>query len=193
MRLANALMRCVNDSFVHGTTLSGSAPRGSAQPKEVFMSLKKICAVLVLGALALSQPAFAGDSEWLTSFEKAKAASKKSGKPILVDFTGSDWCGWCIKLNKEVFSTKEFKDWAKQNVILLELDFPRKKAQADELKKQNRALAQQYGVRGYPTILFLDHEGKKLGKSGYMKGGPKAWLAKANTIIAKAKAKNAKG
>ncbi len=117
-----------------------------------------------------------GSDKWLVNFEEAKALAKKTGKPILADFTGSDWCGYCIKLKGEVFDTAEFKKFASENVILLELDFPRKKAQSEEEKKQNRALAEKYGIRGYPTILLLDADGKQIGKSGYKKGGPKPWI-----------------
>jgi len=131
-------------------------------------------AALTLGLSAPAQEA------WLTNYEEAAALAKKENKPILADFTGSDWCGWCIKLKEEVFSKDEFKQWAKDNVVLLELDFPRKTEQPAELKEQNAKLRDKYAIRGYPTILFLDHEGKQLAKSGYVKGGPSAWIADAN-------------
>ena len=142
----------------------------------------------VSGPALLAPPSHAGDPKqtaWLTSWEEAVARSKKEKKPILVDFTGSDWCGWCIKLKKEIFETKDFKDWARDKVILLELDFPRRKAQKAELKQQNAGLRKKYKVRSYPTILFLDAEGKVLGKSGYRPDGPKAWVAHAETRIRK--------
>lgn len=108
---------------------------------------------------------------WITDFEQAKSLAKEKGLPILADFSGSDWCGWCIKLDKEVFQTSEFQDYAKNNLVLLLLDFPSKKKQSPELKKQNRALAQKYGIRGYPTVLLLDHEGDVIAKTGYKNGG----------------------
>jgi protein disulfide-isomerase len=117
---------------------------------------------------------------WMTDFKAACAAAKKAKKPILADFTGSDWCGWCIKLKDEVFSTPEFKAWAAKNVILLEVDFPRQKEQSEDLKKQNKELGTKYQVGGYPTVLFLDAKGKVLGKSGYLPGGPEAWLKDAS-------------
>ncbi len=122
---------------------------------------------------------------WLTDFKKAQAQSLKDKKPMLVNFTGSDWCGWCIKLDREVFSKKEFQKWAKENVILVKLDFPRKSKQTAAEKKANRALANKYGVRGYPTILFINGKGEAVGKSGYMKGGPSAWTKSASKIISK--------
>ena len=96
------------------------------------------------------------ESGWLVSWDKAVEQSKKTGKPILADFTGSDWCGWCIKLKKEVFSTPEFTEWAGKNVILLELDFPRKTKQDDAIKKQNKDLMTKYKIKGFPTVLILD-------------------------------------
>ena len=117
---------------------------------------------------------------WLTDWKEAVARSKKEKKPIVADFTGSDWCGWCIKLKEEVFDKPEFKEWAEKNVILLEVDFPKKKEQSEELKAQNKELGDKYQIRGYPTILFLDAKGKVLGRSGYKPGGPEEWLKDAN-------------
>ena len=124
---------------------------------------------------AAPEPA-AEEGGWATNFEEAKATAKKEQKLILADFTGSDWCGWCIKLKEEVFSTKEFQDWAAKKVVLLELDFPKKTAQDAALKQQNQELAKKYGVSGYPTILILDAEGKQVGKLGYQPGGPANWI-----------------
>lgn len=129
--------------------------------------------------------AFVSAAEWETDFDKALKKSAKEGKPMLVNFTGSDWCGWCIKLDKEVFSTKEFTDWADKNVILVKLDFPRKSNQTAEEKKRNNELVKKYGVRGYPTILFIDGKGNVIGKSGYLKGGPSAWTKSAEGILKK--------
>ena len=127
---------------------------------------------------------------WLINFEEAAELSIKSGKPILANFTGSDWCGWCIRLNKEVFVTPEFKNWASENVILLELDYPRRVQQTDEIKKQNRELQQFFQVIGYPTLHIFNviiTDGKtqitSLGKMGYLAGGPTPWIASANNYI----------
>ena len=127
---------------------------------------------------------------WLINFEEAAELSIKSGKPILANFTGSDWCGWCIRLNREVFVTPEFKDWASENVILLELDYPRRQQQTDEIKKQNRELQQFFQVRGYPTLHIFNvviTDGKtqitSLGKMGYLAGGPTPWIASANNYL----------
>ncbi|CAN5711114.1 thioredoxin family protein [soil metagenome] len=141
---------------------------------------------LILATMALAAiSAFAAEG-WPTNYAAAVKESKKTGKPILADFTGSDWCGWCMKLDKEVFSTSEFKAWAKKNVVLLSLDYPQQKKLSAAEKKQNDMLQQKYQIRGFPTILFLDHTGKMLGQYGYDEGGPKAWTAKASKMIKKA-------
>ncbi len=124
---------------------------------------------------------------WGEDFEAAKAAAAKDKKPILVDFTGSDWCGWCIKLDKEVFAKKEFKDYAKDNLILLSLDFPHEKKQSSKLKKQNEELSKKFGVKGFPTVLILDAEGKKIGETGYQEGGPAKYVEHLKDLLAKAK------
>ncbi len=119
-------------------------------------------------------------------FEAAKAKAVKEGKPIFINFTGTDWCGWCIKLEKEVFSQKAFQDYAKGNLVLVEVDFPRKKEQTAELKEQNKKLDKEYGVEGYPTLYLLDAQGKKLTEDiGYREGGPEAYVAHLKSLLKK--------
>lgn len=137
--------------------------------------MKKI-AIGLLAVLALLRVS-AAEGEWLTDLPKAQAKAKAEKKLVMLDFTGSDWCGWCIKLHKEVFSQAEFTEYAKKNLVLVEVDFPNKKKQSAELKKANAALQKKYKIEGYPTIIVLDGEGKKIGELGYMKGGPKAFIA----------------
>lgn len=134
--------------------------------------LGTIAAMTLLGATA------AESVSWLTDLPKAQAQAKAEKKLVLLDFTGSDWCGWCIKLNKEVFSQPEFGEYAKKNLVCVEVDFPNKKKLSPEQKKANDALAEKYKIEGYPTIIVLDGDGKKVGELGYMKGGPKAFIAK---------------
>ncbi len=143
-----------------------------------------------LAALAATASlAFAGSGNWLTDWEAAKAKAKAENKPILINLTGSDWCGWCIKIEKDVFSKKEFQDFAAENVILMEADFPRKKELPAELKKQNDALKKEYLNEGYPTVWLLDAEGKKLsGDLGELEGTPAAYIKTLTELIAKAKA-----
>jgi protein disulfide-isomerase len=141
--------------------------------------------VLTLALLALSGPALADDG-WGTDYAKALEQARKQKKPILADFTGSDWCHWCKVLHKEVFDTAEFKAWAKKRVILLEVDFPARKPQPAKLKAQNQRLQRKFKIEGYPTIVFISPDEKEIGRYGYDRGGPAVWLKKADAILAKA-------
>ncbi len=134
-------------------------------------SLLRLTSLLCLSLIA-SLTLQAGGADWETNFEKAQERSKKENKPMLLDFTGSDWCGWCVKLNKEVFSKKEFTDFAKDKLVLVEIDFPSKKKLSKELRRQNDELQEKYNVKGYPTIILVSPEGSIIGKTGYKAGGP---------------------
>lgn len=114
---------------------------------------------------------------WIDNQQQGLTKAKQDKKMVLMDFTGSDWCGWCMKLDKEVFSTSEFKSYAAKNLVLVELDFPRQTYIAPQTKKQNLEMQQKYQVEGYPTIIVLDSTGKQVGQLGYMEGGPKAFIA----------------
>ena len=135
--------------------------------------------------LALSTTAALAKPGWTEDYDKALAQAKTEKKLVLLDFTGSDWCGWCIKLDKEVFSKPEFKDYAKQNLVLVELDFPQQKQQTKKIKEQNGKLQGEYKIRGYPTVIVLNGEGKKVGELGYMEGGPKAFTAELDKLKTK--------
>lgn len=131
---------------------------------------------------------------WHTDMAKASELSMKKKKPLLLFFTGSDWCGWCIRLQKEVLKTPEFEKWAKDNVILVELDFPRRTPQDEAIKKQNYELQSIFQVQGYPTIWLSNPEKKDgkinlsgLGSTGYVAGGPTKWLEVANSILSSKK------
>lgn len=133
------------------------------------------------------QPAAAswGAGTWHTTWDAAAAEAKRSNKPILINFTGSDWCGWCMRLKEEVFDTDIFRGWASQRVVLLEVDFPKRKAQPEPMKAANQQLAQKFGVRGYPTICFANAKGDTLGNFGYMEGGPTVWTKEAEKYMKK--------
>ncbi len=136
-------------------------------------------------ALAVSTSAALAAAGWDDDYDKALAKAKTEKKMLLLDFTGSDWCGWCVKLDKEVFSKTEFKTFAKDNLVLVELDFPRGKQQSKMLKEQNEKLQKEFGIRGFPTIIVLNPEGQKVGQLGYMEGGPTAFIAKVNELKGK--------
>jgi len=132
---------------------------------------------LLSGNIVAAADAKKDDGVWVDSWDKAVEASKAYKKPILADFTGSDWCYWCQKLDKEVFTTKAFQDWAAKNVILLKVDFPKKTAQDAAVRKHNADLARKYKIEGYPTVLIIDADGNSLIKTGYQEGGPDKWTA----------------
>lgn len=121
---------------------------------------------LVIGFMALQ--AWAGEGQWLTDLSKAQEKAKAEKKMVLVDFTGSDWCPPCKALHKNVLSSEDFLNYAKDNLVLVEIDFPQRKPQSAELKKANKALAKKHAIEGYPTVIVFDSEGKELSKeSGY--------------------------
>jgi protein disulfide-isomerase len=150
---------------------------------------------------AQSEPANASGLSWHTDLSKAMAASDASRKPIFGFFTGSDWCGWCRKLQSDVFSKSDFIQWANKNVVLLELDFPRRKQLPEELAQQNQALQQAFKIRGYPTIWIFyatlnnatnNVSLESLGSLGYPQGAELGkeevkFLTDANAILAKGK------
>jgi thioredoxin-related protein len=118
------------------------------------------------------------DGGWIQDFTKAKAQAKAEHKHLLIDFTGSDWCGWCIKLDKEVFSQEPFQAGAPKDFVLVKLDYPRDQSLVtDEIRAQNEQLQQQYEIRGYPTILLTDAEGRPYAQTGYEQGGPEKYMA----------------
>lgn len=138
--------------------------------------LSILISLLFLAGLTYAQSDYKAQNEgWLVKIEEAFNESKKTGKPIMANFTGSDWCGWCHKLTDNVFSKAQFKDWAEENVVLLELDFPRRKQLPEAIRQQNFSLQQAFQVRGYPTV-WVFHMDKNeqgqfaiqaLGRTGY--------------------------
>ena len=151
--------------------------------------------IILLTFLLLSSVSLQAQEEltWHTDLTKATDISIKENKPLFLFFTGSDWCGWCTRWQNEVFKTPELISWAKKNVVLVELDFPKRKEQADAIKMQNAQLQQQLQVRGYPTVWFVSAAKtadakvnlNALGSTGYVAGGPQVWIDGATQIISK--------
>ncbi len=145
-------------------------------------TLLMTCAVAMVVACVQAQSWLKKEKEpektkgWIDNFEQAQKKAEAFKQPIFAFFTGSDWCGWCVRLKKEALDTKEFEKFAADNLILFEADFPRAKKISDKVKKQNDELASKYGVRGYPTVFLLDAEGKQLGRTGYKAGGAEAYV-----------------
>lgn len=128
-------------------------------------------------AWTLTVSTFAAGDLWVTDFEKAKQTAAAEGKDLLIDFTGSDWCGWCIKLRKEVFDLDAFKTAGPKNFVLVELDFPQNKSKlTKETQEQNAKLQTQFGIQGFPSIVLADAQGRPYAQTGYQAGGPDKYL-----------------
>lgn len=159
-----------------------------------FFMLAMILAISAVGCTAKDQPVqevektpaaadtiITADSAyeqgtWITNYNDALTFATELKRPILINFTGSDWCPWCFKIRDEVFIQDEFKAYAKDNLVLLTIDFPSKKKLPPAEVKQNNALQKQYGIEGYPTILLIDSEGKEINRTGYQPGGAAAYV-----------------
>ena len=149
--------------------------------------------VVIILFIVISQKITAQSIElnWYNDLSKAVPISVKEKKPIMLFFTGSDWCGWCMRLKKEVFNHEEFKIWTDENIILVELDFPRRKKIDPKILNQNRELARIFGVSGYPTCWLVSPQilennkvnFLKLGKLGYVAGGTEKWISVAKKFL----------
>ena len=156
-----------------------------------WLFLALIAAMVVIGVVQRRQSAVTTAEEaaiarldWLTDFDAAQARSRAESKPLLIDFTGSDWCPPCMRLRKEVFSKPEFADYAPKNLVLLEVDFPKRKTLPPAQQAANDALARQFGVEGFPTILMMSPSGKHLGRLGSVSGGATAFIAELERLRA---------
>ena len=146
-----------------------------------YLPLLLVAAVLTAPAAGVraqetKEPNAVPKGVWLADLTAAKAKAKAQNKRLFVNFTGSDWCKWCVTLHKEVYDTEEFLAYADKNLVLLELDYPQAKPQDERTKAQNEKALQDFGVKGFPTIVVLRPAGDEAGRLGYMKGGPKAFL-----------------
>lgn len=132
---------------------------------------------LALGLLGTALSPVSAKDAWLTDYPAALELAAKEKRPVLVDFTGSDWCGWCIRLDKETFSQRAFLKFADKNLVLLKVDLPQGKPQSAEERARNEELVQKFNVEGFPTIVLLDASGKEIARQGgYLPGGPEAMI-----------------
>lgn len=125
---------------------------------------------------APSPEAATSQQTWMTDYGAALKRAAAEGKAVLLNFTGSDWCVWCHRLRDEVFVQRAFQDYARDHLILVELDFPRRKQQDAAVKKQNSELSDNFRIEGYPTVVLVNATGKELGRTGYMAGGAKTFV-----------------
>ena len=137
----------------------------------------------VVALLLCNASARAQESHWLDNYNKAVEMAKTDNKNILLDFTGSDWCPWCIRMDKEVLDTPEFKAYADKNLVLMLVDFPQGKQLSQQVQDQNSDLQKKFGADGFPTFILIDKNGKVLGQQvGYVEGGPSAFIAKLDSM-----------
>ena len=156
----------------------GTLARGTVSIEDGNVKIYRSFLFAVAASVFISGPFASAESDSLTDYKKAQQEAKAGNKFLLLDFTGSDWCGWCKKFDREILLQPEFKDYARNNLVIVELDFPRAKPQTPELRKQNRELAQQYEIVGFPTIVVLNADGQKLWRyDGYFPDGPAAFIA----------------
>lgn len=137
---------------------------------------KRLIAVCALTALAAVSAQAAGGLAWTEDAAKAMATAAREGKDLLINFTGSDWCGWCIRLDKEVFAQAAFVAEAPKSFVFLKLDFPRQRPMPEAVKKQNAEWQARFRITGYPTIILADASGKPYARTGYQAGGPEKYL-----------------
>jgi len=156
--------------------------RSSALP-HLLIGLLVCCAVVIADDQDKQSDDDKPQVDWLIQHEQAVEQSRKTGRPILAYFTGSDWCEWCAKLDRQVFETPVFARWAAEHVVLLKLDFPEKKKQSKQIRKQNAELKDRYHIKGFPTVLLLDAGGKVLAKTGFRPGGAEKWTDHASHLL----------
>jgi|GEM_PF-1080612 len=126
----------------------------------------------IMAARAM-QDRYSASTLWRTEYLGALEEARVQHKKLLIDFTGSDWCKWCMKMEQDTLSKPEFINYAAKNLVLLRLDYPNHLIQPEDIKRQNKELATQFHPNGYPTFVLLDGSGKELGRmSGYYEGGP---------------------
>jgi protein disulfide-isomerase len=142
------------------------------------MRLASLTILLILLSILLVNPLIAEEKEelWLTNLEAGLERSTEQDKPVLLYFTGSDWCGWCIKLTEEVLDTDQFISYAKENLILVKLDFPRSIQQDEETVRYNRSIMERFNVRGFPTLFILGSDGSVIAQTGYRQGGAERYI-----------------
>ena len=137
------------------------------------------CAAMAFLAIPvkIAEAASQSDALWLTNYQQALAQAAKEKKRVLMNFTGSDWCPYCVQMDKEVLNRPEFIEFAKNNLVLVKLDFPRRKKLPPEEHEQNKSLGQHFGIEGFPTYVLVDPTGKEIKRQvGYLEGGPKSFI-----------------
>ncbi|MCP4460347.1 MAG: thioredoxin family protein [Cytophagales bacterium] len=145
------------------------------------MKLLFLSSLLVFTSFGFVAPV--DDVVWVTDYEQAFIKARNENKHVLINFTGSDWCGWCKKLDREVFSQAEFKEYAEENLVLLKLDFPRRTHQPQDVKIKNSNYARKFSVAGFPTILIAQANQRVVLRTGYKSGGAEKYIKHIDRVI----------
>lgn len=148
----------------------------------MYKKLTLICLGLML---LIPNTILANDLTWTEDLEQAKIEAIETNKYIFVSFSGSDWCHWCIKLDTEVFSTKEFQNYAEEKLVMVLVDFPKRIKQSAEQKMKNEELSRKYRVRGFPAVALLNPKGELVSMTGYRRGGAEAYIEHIELLINK--------
>ncbi|MBT4576142.1 MAG: thioredoxin family protein [Candidatus Cloacimonetes bacterium] len=126
-----------------------------------------------------------GGINWFTNLEEAQKIAKEKNIPIFIHFTGSDWCGWCWKLEEEVYSKPAFQDYVAENMVMVTIDFPRDIKQSEEVVAYNRDLATKFNIKGYPTVQLLNPDGTPIAQTGFQYGGPEKYIEHLKELLIK--------
>lgn len=122
---------------------------------------------------------------WFTNLAEAQTIAQEKNVPIFIHFTGSDWCGWCWKLEEEVYSKQVFQDYVAENLVMVVIDFPKKIKQSAETKAYNEKLAKKFGIRGFPTIQLINPDGTQIAQTGFQYGGAEKYIEHLKELINK--------
>ena len=148
-----------------------------------IFGVKNLIVALAIGLSFSIASCARADQSWTTDYKKAQQQAKADHKLVLLNFTGSDWCGYCFQLDRAILTQPQFKNYANKNLVLVEIDFPRRKPQSFEMRKQNEELAARYQVEGFPTLVVLNGEGKTIWRcDGLYMGGLAAFLAELDKV-----------
>jgi len=147
--------------------------------RSTFMVLKPL--TIVLGAILLACSSIIAES-WTTDYSGGLAAASQRDRAVFLFFTGSDWCGYCQALDREVLTTSEFAAFAEENLVLVKIDFPRRTTLPPGQAAQNEALAKKFGIQGFPTVFIINHQGQVAGRLGYTPGGPADFIGQIRQI-----------
>ena len=145
--------------------------------------IKQILPIVVAACVA---PCFAAEG-WIADMDAAKKQAAEQKKDLMIEFTGSDWCGFCIKMEQNAFGVPSFGDFLNKNFVLFKADFPSRKQIPEDIRKQNSQLSKKYAIPGYPTVVIISPDGKELTRTGFIRGDVNDYLKHYQDILNKIK------